>query len=92
MLMNKVVTWDGMTKTHGFHIDVFRDSEGEGFVAQIQTYSPPLVPQKVPGTPIQMMNFDDQVELRHKNLDQLRELTKQLIISRCGKILQFIEN
>ena len=90
--MNKIATWNGMTQSHGFFIDVFRDTATGGFVAQIHTSSPALVPQHVPGTPIQMMDFDEQDEMRHEELDQLGELTKQRIISRCGKILQFIDN
>jgi hypothetical protein len=90
--MDKIAEWQGMTQTHGFHVDVFLDSAATGFVARIQTYSPGLVPQHVPGMPTQMMAFDDPEELRHEELDELREHTKQRITHRCGKISQWVEN
>lgn len=90
--MEKVANWNGMTQTHGFQVEVYRDAKAGVFVAQIQTSSPPLVPQHIPGTPTPMMEFDDPEELKHEDLSQLRELAKQRIAGRCGKILQFFEH
>lgn len=90
--MDKVAMWNGMTQTHGFLVEVYRDARAGVFVAQIQTSSPALIPQYIPGTPTPMMEFDDREELRSDDLNQLRELTKTRISSRCGRILQFIEN
>ncbi len=84
--------WSGMTQTHGFLVEVFRDAKAEVFVAKIQTSSPALIRQYIPGTPTPMMEFDDPEELRSEELIQLRELTKNRISGRCGRILQFIEN
>ncbi len=90
--MDKVTVWRGMTQTHGFQVEVYRETKAGGFVAKIQTSSPALMPQHIPGTRTPTMEFDDPEELRHEELNQLRELTKQQITSRCGKILQFSEN
>ena len=90
--MDKVAEWNGMTQSHGFCVEVYRDGKAGLFVAQIRTSSPALMPQYIPRTPITMMDFDDPEELRDEELNQLRELTKQRIASRCGKILQFFEN
>ena len=81
-----------MTQTHGFQVEVYRDTKVGGFVAKIRTSSPSLMPQRIPGTPTPIMEFDDPEELRLEELNQLRKLTKQRIASRCGKILQFSEN
>lgn len=89
--MDKVAEWNGMTESHGFCVEVYRDSDARLFVAQIRTSSPALVPQYIPGTPITMMNFDPLEEIKDEELDHLRELTKQRIVARCGKILQFSE-
>ena len=89
--MDKVTNWNGMTQSHGFDVQVSRDTETGMFVAQLHTSSPPLVPQHIPGSPTPMMGFDDPAEIKHKDLDQLRELTKKQITSRCGEILQFFE-
>ncbi len=90
--MDKVTVWRGMTQTHGFQVEVYRETKAGGFVAKIQTSSPALMPQRIPGTRTPTMEFDDPEELRHEELNQLRELTDQRIASRCGKILQFSEN
>jgi len=90
--MNKVAEWNGMTQTHGFCVDVYRDVQAGIFVAQIRASSPALIPRYIPGTPLTMMDFDDPEEIKDEELEHLRELTKQRIASRCGKILQFFEN
>ena len=90
--MDKIAAWRGMTESHGFRVEVYRDATVGVFVAQIQTSSPALIPQHIPGTPISMMEFDDPEELKHKELNHLREIAKQRIASRCGKILHFSEN
>jgi hypothetical protein len=56
--MDKVAEWNGMTQSHGFCVEVYRDGEARLFVAQIRTSSPALIPQYIPGTPITMMNFE----------------------------------
>jgi hypothetical protein len=89
--MEKVAIWTGMTQTHGFLVEVYRDAKAGGFVAQIRTSSPALIPQYIPGTPTPMMEFDDPEELRSEELIQRGELTKNRISGRCGRILQFIE-
>ena len=89
--MEKVANWNGKTQSHGFNVDVSRDRKTGIFVAQLHTYSPPLMQQHVPGAPTPMMEFDDPEEIKHKDLAQLRELTKKQITSRCGNILQFFE-
>lgn len=89
--MDKVAEWSGMTQSHGFCVEVYRDGEARLFVAQVRTSSPTLIPQYIPGSPITMMNFDLLEEIKDEELDHLRELTKQRIVTRCGKILQFSE-
>ena len=90
--MKKVAEWIGMTQTHGFSVQVYRDATNETFIAQVQTSSPALVPQHIPGTPTPTMDFGAPEVLKHKELDQLCELTKQQIANRCGKIVTFFEN
>ena len=90
--MDKVLTWNGMTQSHGFQIKVYRDTKSKDFVALIQTSSPPLVPPKIPGRSTAVMKFDDPEEIRHEDLTQLQELTKKAITDRCGEILQLFEN
>lgn len=90
--MDKVLNWNGMTQSHGFQIEVFRDTNIKDFVAKIQTSSPALMPPKVPGKPIPVMKFDAPEEIRHEDLNRLRELTKKSITDRCGEILQFFEH
>lgn len=90
--MKKVTEWSGMTQTHGFSVHVYRDAKNETFIAQIQTSSPALLPQHIPGKPTSTMDFDAPEVLRHKELDQLYELTKQQIVNRCGKIVIFFES
>jgi hypothetical protein len=80
-----------MTDSHGFCVDVFHDAELGAFVAKLQTHSPPVMPVYIPGPPIEPMDFDDLVELRHRDLDGLRELVKQRIIAECGQIVEFNE-
>ena len=90
--MGKVANWNGRTQSHGFNVDVSRDRKTGMFVAQLHTSSPPLMQQHSPGARPPMMKFDEPEEIKHEDLDQLRELTKNRITSRCGKILQFFEN
>jgi hypothetical protein len=89
--MDKVTNWNGMTQSHGFDVEVSCDAKTGMFVAQLQTSSPPLMSQHIPGASTPMMEFDDLEEIKHKDLDQLRELTKKQITDRCGKILRFFE-
>lgn len=89
--MDKVTSWNGMTQSHGFQVEVYRDTKAKDFVAEIHTSSPALTPQHIPGSPTLMMKFDDPEEVRHEELDKLREITKQTITNRRGKILQFFE-
>ena len=89
--MDKMAQWYGMTHTHGCQVKVYRDTKTRGFVAQIQTSSPALMPQHTPGTLMPMMEYDDPEEIGNEELDELREMTKQRITSRCGEILQFFE-
>ena len=79
--MDKVANWNGMTKTHGFQVEVYRDAKTGVFVAQLKTSSPALMPQHIPGSPTPMMEFDDPEEFRHEELAQLREITKDRITS-----------
>jgi hypothetical protein len=89
--MEKVADWNGMTQSHGFNVEVFRDAKSGTFIARLHTSSPPLMPQHIPGAPTPMMKFDDPEEIKHKDFDQVRELTKIQITDRCGKILKFFE-
>ena len=79
--MDKVAVYHGISQSHGFNVDIFRDSAAGVFVAQLQTYTPALIPQHIPGTPIPMMEFEEPEELRHENLNTLLDLTKQQITS-----------
>jgi hypothetical protein len=89
--MDKVAEWNGVTQSHGFCVEVYRDGEARLFVAQIRTSSPALIPQYIPGTPITTMTFDPLEEIKDEELDHLRELTKQRLVTRYRKILQFSE-
>ena len=89
--MDKVADWNGMTQSHGFNVEVFRDPKTGMFVAQLHTYSPPLMPQHIPGASTPVLNFDDPEEIKHEDFDQVRELAKKQITDRCGKMLQFFE-
>lgn len=89
--MEKVADWNGMTQSHGFTVEVFYDTKSGMFIARLNTSSPPLMPQHIPGAPPPMMKFDAPEEIKHKDFDQVRELTKKQISDRCGEILQFFE-
>ena len=89
--MEKVAEWNGMTASHGFDVEVFHDAKTGMFIAQLDTYSPPLLSQHIPGRPVPMMQHDDREEIKHEDLAQLRELTKKQIASHCGKIQEFSE-
>lgn len=86
--MKQFKVWKGVTQTHGFNVDVFRDDQTDEFLARIFTYSPPDWAQHFPGNESWMTN-DEPEELRNKDLDQLRELIKRQITARCGKIKEF---
>jgi hypothetical protein len=90
--MEKVTIWDGMTQTHGFHIDVLRDTKSNDFIAEVKISSPGLAPPKIVGRSTPVMKFEDPVKIRHENLEKLRELIEQFITERYGEILQFFES
>ena len=91
--MDKVADWRGVTKSHEFHVTVCRDAQTGEFVANTDLSSPASVPnlRRDPGKAPARRDFDQLEELRHENLDGLRDLTKQRISGRCGDILQFVE-
>jgi hypothetical protein len=88
MEVKKVEVWGGETATHGFSIDVFRNTKAGLFIAMIHTYSPPSFSEYFPSANT-TIHHDEPEELKHHDLDQLREATKQRITNRCGKIKNF---
>lgn len=88
--MDMVAKWHGTTQSHGFSIDVFRDTAVGEFVAQLHTYSPPVWEQYVSGARPDLMTFGEAGEIRHKDVEILLDLAKQRIATSCGRILEFI--
>lgn len=87
----KIAVWNGMTLSHGFVVDVFKDGEQGLFSAKITASSPALFRALAPGEKPPMMSFEDPIKVRSDDLDVLRALVRKAISERYGEIRNFQE-
>ena len=83
--MDRVETWTGQTHTHGFHVEVFHDTEAGEFKTKGFAYSPP-VPQQYVGGKFQTHDDEEPIVLTDKDVETLRERFREHLRSNYGDI------
>lgn len=92
MSSEKIARWQGMTRSHGFTVEVFGDREQGLFTAHVEASTPALAPAIRPGQPTPTMKLEEPAKIRGDDFDTVKALTRKFITGRFGDILQWRES